>query len=166
MIETRVLLPEGKQRVSEFHRPSIHQISTLEKSKLCHRPILSSLLSSNFQHIAGGGLTRDLCHGQQRVSRSIMKGFIFFTHFIDCSVKTELIHRSNCAKKSCNRVIVNTIVDRQFSTAFAFLADLWIMDSWHGRLVSAFCECQHHIFCHVASCTLWTIITDKIPLYL
>ena len=68
MIETRVLLPEGKQRVSPFYHPSIPQLSTLEKTKLCHRPILSSLLSSSFQQIAGGGLARDLCHGQQRVS--------------------------------------------------------------------------------------------------
>ena len=30
--------------------------------------------------------------------RSIVIGFIFFTHFCDCSVKTELIYRSNCAK--------------------------------------------------------------------
>ena len=39
---------------------------------------------------------------------SIMKGFIFFTHFCDCSVKTALIYRSNCAKNSCNRVLVGT----------------------------------------------------------
>ena len=63
-----------------------------------------------------------------------MKGFVFFTHFCDCSVKTELIYRSNCAKNSCNRVLVGTIVDRQFSTAFFPWADLWTMDSWHGRL--------------------------------
>ena len=68
MIETRVLLFEGKQWVSPFYRPSIHQISTLEKTKLCHHPILSSLLSTSFQRIGGGALARDLCHGQQRVS--------------------------------------------------------------------------------------------------
>ena len=70
MIETRVSLPEGKQRVSPFYDPSIHQLSTLEKTKLCHRPILSSLLSTSFQRIACGALARDLCHGQQRVSPS------------------------------------------------------------------------------------------------
>ena len=68
MIGTRVILPEGKQRVSPFYHPSIHQLSTLEKTKLCHRPILSSVLSTSFQQIAGGGLARDLCHGTQRVS--------------------------------------------------------------------------------------------------
>ena len=68
MIETRVFLPEGKQRVSPFYHPSIHQISTLEKTKLCHRPILRSLLNTSFQQIAGSGLARDLCHGQQLVS--------------------------------------------------------------------------------------------------
>ena len=35
--------------------------------------------------------------------RSIMARFTFFTHFCDCSVKTELIHRNNCAKNSFNR---------------------------------------------------------------
>ena len=30
--------------------------------------------------------------------RSIVKGFVFFTHLCDCSVKTELIYRINCAK--------------------------------------------------------------------
>ena len=49
----------------------------------------------------------------------IVKGFIFFTYVCDCSVKTELIYRNNCAKNSFNRVLVGTIVDRQFSTAFA-----------------------------------------------
>ena len=51
-----------------FYHPSIHQISTLEKTKLYHRPILSSLLSACFQRIGGGGLARDLCLGRQRVS--------------------------------------------------------------------------------------------------
>ena len=68
MIETLVLLFEGKQRVSPFHHPSIHQLSTLEKTKLSHRPILSSLLSACFERIGGGGGARDLWHGQQRVS--------------------------------------------------------------------------------------------------
>ena len=69
MIGTRVSLPESKQRVSPFYHPSIQQLSTLEKTKLCHRPILSSVLSTSFQQIAcGGALARDLCHSQQRVS--------------------------------------------------------------------------------------------------
>ena len=67
MIATRVLLFEGKQRVSQFYHPSIHQISTLEKTKL-YRPILSRLLSAFFQQIGSGGLARDLCYGKQRVS--------------------------------------------------------------------------------------------------
>ena len=41
--------------------------------------------------------------------RSIMKWFIFFTHFCDCSVTTALVYRSNCAKNSCNRVLVTII---------------------------------------------------------
>ena len=63
-----------------------------------------------------------------------MKGFIFLTYFSDCSVKTELIYRGNCAKNSCNRVLIGTIVDRQFSTAFALELTLWTMDSWLERL--------------------------------
>ena len=69
MIGTRVSLPKSKQRVSSFNHPSIHQLSTLEKTKFCQHRILSSVLSASFQQIAGGGaLARDLCHGQQRVS--------------------------------------------------------------------------------------------------
>ena len=69
MIETRVLLFDGKQRVSPFYHPSIHQISTLEKTKLCHRPTVSSVLSASFQQIVcGGALTRDLRHGRQPVA--------------------------------------------------------------------------------------------------
>ena len=40
----------------------------LRRPTPCHRPILSSLLSTSFQQIAGGGLARDLRHGKQRVS--------------------------------------------------------------------------------------------------
>ena len=39
-----------------FYHPSIHQLSTLEKAKLCRRPILRSLLSTCFQWLGGGGL--------------------------------------------------------------------------------------------------------------
>ena len=65
MIETRVPLPKGKQRVSPVNHPSLHQLSNLEKTKLCHRPIRP--MSACFQQI-GGGLARDLRHGKQRVS--------------------------------------------------------------------------------------------------
>ena len=62
-------LPKKRQRVFPFYHPSIHQVSTLEKTKVYHRPILSSLLSACFQRIGGGGgLARDLCHGEQRVT--------------------------------------------------------------------------------------------------
>ena len=71
---------------------------------------------------------------QNGFHRSIMKEFIFFTHFCDCSVKTELIYRSYCAKNKCNRFLVGTIVDRQFSATFALELTLWTMDSWLGRL--------------------------------
>ena len=93
-------------------------------------------------------------------------GFIFFTHFCDCSVKTELIYIGNCAKNSCNRFLVGTMVDRQFSIAFAFelTSGQWTRGSkdW----VFAFCECQRHHFCHFVPFTLWTIFTDRVPLFL
>ena len=38
--------PRGDRRVSPFYHPSIHQLSTLEKTKLYHRPTLSSVLST------------------------------------------------------------------------------------------------------------------------
>ena len=61
--------PKCKQRVSPFYHPSIHQLSTLEKTKLCHHPNLSSVLITSFQQIAcGGALARDWCHGRQRLS--------------------------------------------------------------------------------------------------
>ena len=69
MIGTRESLPESEQRVSPFYHPSIHQLSTLEKTKLCHRPILSSELSTSFQRIAcGGGQARFLGRCTQRVA--------------------------------------------------------------------------------------------------
>ena len=68
-IAVALLLFESRQRVSPFYHPSIHQLSTLEKTKLCHRPTLSNVLRTSFQQIAcGGALARDPCHGQQRVS--------------------------------------------------------------------------------------------------
>ena len=41
--------------------------------------------------------------------RSFGKGFMFFTHFCDCSVKTKLIYRSNCSKNGLNRFQIDTI---------------------------------------------------------
>ena len=54
-----------KQRVSPFHHPSVHQISTLERTKFNQYSILSSLMSVRFQRV---GVARDWCHGKQRVS--------------------------------------------------------------------------------------------------
>ena len=62
-------LPKSKHRVSAFYHPSIHQFSTLEKTKLYHYPNLTSVLNTSFQQIACAcALARDLCHGRQRVS--------------------------------------------------------------------------------------------------
>ena len=59
--------PKSRQRVSSFYHPSIHQLSTLEKTKLCHRPTLSGVLRVQ-KIVCGGALVRDLCHGRQRVA--------------------------------------------------------------------------------------------------
>ena len=64
-----VLLLEGKQRVFPFYHPSIHQTSTLEKTKIYQYSILGSLMNVRFQRVGGA---RDSCHGKQRVSCSIV----------------------------------------------------------------------------------------------
>ena len=78
-------------------------------------------------------------------------GFIFFTHFCDCTVKTELICRSSCAKYSCNRFEVGTTVDRQFFHRLCFIAFLWTMDSWHGRPDVCFRQISNIIFSAILS---------------
>ena len=65
VFETCALLLEGKQLVSPFYHPSIHQISTLEKTKFYQYSILNSLMSLIFQRVGGA---RDWCHGKQQVS--------------------------------------------------------------------------------------------------
>ena len=52
--------------------------------------------------------------------RSFAKGFILFTFLRDCSVKTELIYRSNCPKNSCNNFQIGRKVYRQFTMSIAF----------------------------------------------
>ena len=86
--------------------------------------------------------------------RSMVIGFIFFTHFCDCSVKTELIYRNNCAKNICNRFLAGTMVDRQFSTAFAFEHSSGHWTRGSEDWVSAFCECHHHPFRHIVPFSL------------
>ena len=51
VFETRALLLEGKQQVSPFYLPSIHQISTLEKTTFYQHSILSSLMSKRLQQV-------------------------------------------------------------------------------------------------------------------
>ena len=54
--------------------------------------------------------------------RSIVIGFTFFTHFCDCTVKTELVFGNNCAKN------ILTCPNRQNSVSTI------LQDPWHGRL--------------------------------
>ena len=95
-----------------------------------------------------------------------MTRFLFFTHFCDCRVKTELIYRNNCAKNSFNRFEVGAIVYRQFSTTFAWKHSSGQWTRGSEDWMSAFCECQHHLFHHFVPFTLWTIFTDRRPLFL
>ena len=90
----------------------------------------------------------------------------FFTHFCHCSVKTELIYRNNCAKNSFNRSRIGAFVYRQFSTTFALehSSGQWTRGSedW----VCAFCKCQHHLLCNSVPFSLWTVFTNRVPLFL
>ena len=92
--------------------------------------------------------------------RSVVKRFIFFTHFCDCSVNTELIYRNN----SFNRFQIGCIVYRQFSMSFAFesTSGQWARspENW----VSAFCEFQHYPFRHMVPFSLWIVFVSRIPL--
>ena len=62
----------------------------------------SSLFKRTFVLITFGTNEELDCSPTTGSSRVIW--FIFFTRFCDCTVKTELIYRSNCAKNSCNRI--------------------------------------------------------------
>ena len=106
--------------------------------------------------------------GTQLFSRSKSSrvvGFLFFTHFFDCTEKTELIYRSNCSENSCNCFQVATIEDRQISTAFAIdlTSGQWTRDSkdW----MSAFCECDHHQLSHFVPFTLFIVFIDRRSLF-
>ena len=59
------------------------------------------------------------CPITKRSLRSFVTGFVFFTHFCDCSVKTELICRNDYAKHSLNCFPSGCKVNRQFSMSFA-----------------------------------------------
>ena len=100
----------------------------------------------------------------QRVAPFFREGFVLFTHFCDCSVKTELIYRSNHVKKSLNRFQIGTIVYRQFSMAFAFESTSGQWTCSTENWMSAFCEFQHHPFRNFVPNSLWTIFTDRVPL--
>ena len=53
-------------------------------------------------------------------SRSVVKGFIFFTHLRNFSVKIELISRDNNAKNSFNYFLNDYKVTQQCTMSFAF----------------------------------------------
>ena len=111
--------------------------------------------------------TKDKIVFSQRGSlRSIVTGFTFFTHVCDCSVKTELIYRNNCAKNNFNRLKVGAKVYRQFSTTFAFLHSSGQWTRGSEDWVSTFCKCQHHQISDFVPFFLWAIFTNRVPLFL
>ena len=105
-----------------------------------------------------------LSHHHIRSNWSIVKGFIFFTHFRDCSVKTELICRTNYAKNSLNRFLVGCKVYRQFTMSFAveLTSGQWSRrtENW----TSALSEFQQHPFYNFVPNSLWTVLFDWVPL--
>ena len=93
-----------------------------------------------------------------------MAGFVFFTQIWDCSVDTELINRNNCAKNSCNRFLVGTIVDRQFSTTFALEHSSGQWTRGTENWVSAFSKFYHHQLRDSVPFSLLSAIMSRIPL--
>ena len=77
--------------------------------------------------------------------------------FVRLLRKTELIYRNNCAKNSFNRVLVGTIVHRQFSTTFALKHSSGQWTRGSEDWVFPFCECQHHLLCNSVPFSLWTV---------
>ena len=96
---------------------------------------------------------------------SFVKGFILFTYLCDCSVKTELICRNGYAKNSLNCFLSGSKVNRQFSMFFAseLTSGQWCRstENW----TSAFSEFQQHPFCNFVPDSLWTVFTDRVPLF-
>ena len=84
LLETRALLLEDKQRVSPFYHPSVHQTSTLEKTKIYQYSILSSLMSVCFQQVGGA---RDSCHGKQRVSPFYRTSHLAYSEDFDFRIR-------------------------------------------------------------------------------
>ena len=84
-----------------------------------------------------------LSHQCTTLPWSTVKRFMFFTHFRDCSVKTELIYRNNYAQNSLNCFLVCKM-NGQFFVSFRSWIDFCKMGSQHGR-TSAFCEFQQHL---------------------
>ena len=95
-----------------------------------------------------------------------MAGITFFTHFCDCSVNTELIHRNNCAKNSFNRFRVGAIVYWQYSTAFALEHSLSLDNGLVDRNTGCPLSLNLIIISSGNSVTfsLWIVFVIRIPL--
>ena len=83
-----------------------------------------------------------------------MKGFLFFTNFRDCSVKTELICRNNYAKNSLNCFLSGTKMNRQFSMSPASelnggQRDVFLFSISAQRQTSGLTACAEYPFARV-----------------
>ena len=79
------------------------------------------------------------CFYQNKSHCSNMTSFVFFTHFFDCSVKTELIYRYHHAKNNFNRSSIKKRSAWLFPPTFVFSAlprDNGLVDLKTGCLLS------------------------------
>ena len=76
---------------------------------------------------------------------AVEKSYIFYTHLRDCSAKTELINKDNCAKKQ-SQMFSHSQSESTVFRVLCFWAHPWTMESLHGKLDTTFCEFHQHLF--------------------
>ena len=103
-----------------------------------------------------------LCRNKSH--RSCLASFVFITQIWDCSEKTELINRHNCAKNSFNRSLVSAKVYWLFSTSCAFERSSWQWARNTENWVSALCKFDHHQFSDSIPFSSWSVNVSRIPL--
>ena len=123
-------------------------------------------MSSQSKETSGLDHTKHNClsHHHIKSPLCIMKGFMFFTHFRDCSVKTELVCRNNEAKNSLNCFLSGNKVNQQFSVylqfsmsfAFELTSGQWSRGT--ENRTSPFGEFFEHLLLDVVPDSLWTVL--------
>ena len=160
-----------------LHQHKICSICLVVITFQIRSPYLCSRSSSGCAGSSAKGMCVFITLGsKQRVRLSFPQQVSLFYHgrshilshiFCDCSVNTELIYSNNCKRKnSFNRSRVGATMYWQFSTAFAFKrsSGQWTRGSEYW--VCAFCKCQNHLLCNYVPFSLWTVCTNKLPLFL